>query len=172
MAVLLAMVACKASFDVAPTEVPKLGSGVVHTLDGEEQEVPETWTAIVVPHHPPGTMWVRDAATGEGRDESRVRFSKPAEAGLGPLGTGLDAAHGTDATQSTKSWGAPGLWVRDEDSRIVEIPLVSIERVHVREPGIPGGAIAGIVIGSAAFAAMTVVAAILLANAAQSSWKM
>ena len=141
---------CKPAFDISPIEVPRLRAGSVHTLDGSVQPVPKEWKAEVRPVEASGKLWVGHPAERRVSAENRVRFTSPAEAGLAPLGTGLGASHGDTIAPAPGMYAVPALWLREDEGDVVEIPLGSIDRVHVYEPGLSGGAVAGIVCGALA----------------------
>jgi hypothetical protein len=138
---------CKPSFDIAPIEVPRLRAGAVQALDGSVQPVPTEWKAEVRPAEGGGKLWVGHPLDHRVSAEDRVRFSSPVEAGVAPLGVGLAASHGDTIAPAPGMYAVPALWLREDEGDLVEIPLGSIERVHVYEPGLSGGATAGIVCG-------------------------
>jgi hypothetical protein len=160
----LAAAACQPSFDIAPTEVPRLKTGVVQRLDGEMRPVPQEWEAEVLPSEPGGKLWVGHPTERRVSAEDRVRFSSPAEAGLAPLGSGFDAARGAPINLPPGVYAVPALWLREDDGNLVEIPLGSIGRVHVYEPGLSSGAMAGIVFGSIVAAGLVVAVIAVLAG--------
>jgi hypothetical protein len=147
----LAFGGCTRSFDFAPTEVPKLRTGTVRTPDGEAEPLPEVWKAEVIARDPPGTMQVGYPRQRLVLTEKRVRFGSSAQVGLAPLGFGPAAWSGAPPPgQPARRARAPlALWLRDEQGRIVEIPVADIDRVHVWDPGVSDGAIAWMVIGPA-----------------------
>jgi hypothetical protein len=141
---------CKPAFDISPIEVPQLRTQSVHAIDGSVQPVPKEWKAEVRPTEASGKLWVGHPAERRVSAEDRVRFASPGEAGLVPLGTGLAASHGDTIAPAPGMYAVPALWLREDEGDVVEIPLGSIDRVHVYEPGLSGGAIAGIVCGTLA----------------------
>ena len=166
---ILLLGACYASFDIPATEVLNLRSGVVRDLDDQQQQVPERWDAEVVTRAPPLTLWVNETAGLQARSEESVRFSGPVEAGIGLLGTGLDASRGDRAKRPRDQNGPIALWLRDEGGHIVEIPLSSIDRVRVTERsertgrGLSVGTLVAI-IGASVLATGALVAGVLVVN--------
>jgi hypothetical protein len=142
---LLAPWGCKPSFDIAPAEVPSLRGGNrvgIHL-------VPEGWEAEVQPNEP-GQLWVGDPVAHTIALEDRERLSSAVEAGLAPFGMGLLASEGRLPPQQPPYAAPPALWFRNDEGRLVEIPVDSIKRVHVWDPSLTAGEIAAIVCGTLA----------------------
>ena len=160
--------ACALSFDIAPSEIPNIKTGTVRTIEGDVQPLPEQWKAEAKPRGRDGTLMVVDPVVREVRLEKKVRFGEPFEAGLAPLGAGVDASRGEPLPSPQSPFAVPGLWLRDNEGRIVEIPLSSVDHVHVWEKGLSAGGVAGlvtgIVVGAAAVAAIAAAPFVMARN--------
>ncbi|MEZ4445095.1 MAG: hypothetical protein R3B72_38840 [Polyangiaceae bacterium] len=151
-------IGCRASFDIAPTVVPRLGGQQVVDVRGETVDVPARWTGTVVPVRdddrrlmvPPDDGYARAvpvaregiaAAKDEGWSDKPTRIRSSSDAGIGPPGTGGLPPLRRAESQSRAATGAPGevLWVRDEGGRIVELPMAWIDHVRIVEERARGG---------------------------------
>jgi hypothetical protein len=152
----------RVAFDIPAKEAPNLGFSTVRTLDGEVESVPDQWVAEVIPVDPPGELWVGWPRKQRVTREDFVRFDNSGGIEvIQPLRSVLQDSR-DEPLPPPVPYGAPALWLEDQRGRVVEIPLVPIQRVHVRSlgdrggadtdsppsSGMSGGAIAGIVVGA------------------------
>jgi hypothetical protein len=145
---LLQLGGCGGSFDIAPSEVPKMKGGAteptVTTTDGEAQEVPSEWTADIVARDPPGKMVVREA---KHEDASSCGVSAPSDRSTPSVFFSSFDEFGITAPSEKRSAGAapaepaggPTLWVRHPGTSTISIPLGAIDHVTVHFGSTGGG---------------------------------
>jgi len=174
---LLQLGGCGGSFDIAPSEVPKMKGGgdepTVTTTDGDAHEVPSEWTADIVARDPPGKMVVREmkhedaSSCGVGAPSDRstpsVFFSSFDEFGI----TAQSEKPPAGAAPADPA-GGPALWVRHPGTSTISIPLGSIDHVRVHFGSSGGGGDPSIillgVLGGTAVAAITAGLSAALSN--------
>jgi hypothetical protein len=172
---------CAGNFAIPASEVPNLDRGSVRTVDGDTAAVPARWSARVVHTDPDGGRWMRpgeapaalafvpdervDEAEDQGYREAEIQFGAPLEGGIGPYGSATLPPLAREAAREASPDARRVLWVRDQEGKLVELPLESIERIEIedvdaRERRKSGGRaawITGAVVGGALVAVLVVV---------------